>query len=350
MRTFATPMHFGAMPAPQVNTFPGLIPGRIPPFQGNPFPTPTSMPNHGVNPAAMSPHPQFFMPQYYAVPSIAVGSGYRPRQSAEQTLEQRAQAQANAIAQNWLEAQRAAFSSEEQLQNDLLAVRAYNDSLGEANSRVLETLEAVTGQKYGTDRDAWKTWWSDQNGYVYEPDTRPKPTISQLASTYQPVFVPVPSLRRRNSCFAAGTTVRTRDGDRPIETLKVGDQLVTEDTQTGVLSFQPIVQVFHNPPAATLRLELGGDEVVATGIHRFWKAGKGWAMARDLETGDVVRTLGGIARVESVATEKVQPVFNLEIAEGHTFFVGKRGLLVHDNSLVEALPHPFDAEPDSRPL
>jgi hypothetical protein len=120
---------------------------------------------------------------------------------------------------------------------------------------------------------------------------------------------------------------------------------VTEDTQTGALSFQPIVQVFHNPPAATLRIDLGGDAVVATGIHRFWKAGHGWVMARDLAPGDVVRTLGGIARVESVTPGQVQPVFNLEVTAGHGFFVGKRGALVHDNSLVEALARPFDAEP-----
>ena len=74
--------------------------------------------------------------------------------------------------------------------------------------------------------------------------------------------------------------------------------------------------VFHNPPASTLRVKLGGESIVATGIHRFWKAGKGWTMARDLKAGDVVRMLGGTGRVESVEPDAIQPVFNLEVARG----------------------------------
>ena len=38
------------------------------------------------------------------------------------------------------------------------------------------------------------------------------------------------------------------------------------------------------PP--TLRIAIGGESIVATGIHRFWKAGKGWTMARELKAGD----------------------------------------------------------------
>jgi len=58
---------------------------------------------------------------------------------------------------------------------------------------------------------------------------------------------------------------------------------------------------------------------------------------------DPIRTLGGVATVEAVSPEAVQPVFNLEVAEGRSFFVGRLGALVHDNSLVEATPNPFDA-------
>jgi hypothetical protein len=118
---------------------------------------------------------------------------------------------------------------------------------------------------------------------------------------------------------------------------------MVQDTRTGSLGFQPVVAVYHNPPGATLRVTLGDDAVVATGIHRFWKAGKGWAMARDLKPGDAIRTLGGVAKVELVEDEKVQPVFNLEVAEGHSFLVGKLGVLVHDNSAVEPTTSPFDA-------
>jgi len=105
------------------------------------------------------------------------------------------------------------------------------------------------------------------------------------------------------------------------------------------------VNAFHNPPNATFRIHLGNETVVATGIHRFWKAGKGWAMARDLKPGDGLRTLGGMARVTAVESDRVQPVYNLEVARGQSFFVGNPGVLVHDNSLVQPVAEPFDAAP-----
>ncbi len=133
------------------------------------------------------------------------------------------------------------------------------------------------------------------------------------------------------------------DGPRPIEDLRAGDQVLTQNPKTGELKYQALVAVFHNPPNATLRIELDGESIVATGIHRLWKAGKGWTMARDLKPGDVLRTLGGTAAVKSVVEEKVQPVFNLQVADGESFFVGRSGVLAHDNSTINPTPEPFDA-------
>ena len=109
----------------------------------------------------------------------------------------------------------------------------------------------------------------------------------------------------------------------------------------------PALAVYHNDPAATLKIELenGAGSVVATGIHRFWKVGHGWVMARELKVGDTVRTVRGVARVEAVETQPVQPVFNLEVGVNQSYFVGQVGVLVHDNSLVKPVPFPFDAQP-----
>jgi hypothetical protein len=68
-------------------------------------------------------------------------------------------------------------------------------------------------------------------------------------------------------------------------------------------------------------------------------------MARDLKPGDASRTLGGLAEVATVEAASVQPVFNLEVASGQSFFVGRQGALVHDNSLVRPELKPFDAPP-----
>jgi hypothetical protein len=208
------------------------------------------------------------------------------------------------------------------------------------NSRAVGALEGITGQALGEDGEGWKEWFADEQGYSYRRPSgseRPKRTLVQWThgdSSW-------------HSCFAAGTPVKTIDGDRPIEMLKVGDRVLTQDAETGALDFQSIVAIYHNRPNATLRLDLEGrgEAVVATPIHRFWKAGLGWVMARDLKAGDVIRSVGGTARVTSVEKDRVQPVYNLEVASGRSFFVGRTGLLVHDNSLVEPVSEPFDARP-----
>jgi hypothetical protein len=119
--------------------------------------------------------------------------------------------------------------------------------------------------------------------------------------------------------------------------------VLAQEPESGALSFQPIVEVFHNRPSPCLRITLGGEAIVVTGIHRFWRPGQGWVMARELRPGDAVRTYEGLAHVESVEPVASQPLFNLEVAQCASFFVGKTGALVHDNSLVEPPYNPFDA-------
>ncbi len=111
------------------------------------------------------------------------------------------------------------------------------------------------------------------------------------------------------------------------------------------MTYQPVLAVFHNRPSATLRIELDGESLVATTIHRFWKAGQGWVMARDLKPGDTLRTLDGTLEVRAIEDDQVQPVFNLQVAEGSSFFVGAAGTLAHDNSIAKPVTAPFDAPP-----
>jgi hypothetical protein len=218
---------------------------------------------------------------------------------------------------------------------DIETMNTRNRAMNEWVSTVLQTTAEAPDLK--DDEDAWHTWWYDKLGYSYEP-----PAQVQVAVNASPSYPP-PTVR---SCFAAGTVVRTLDGSRPIESLKVGDQVLSQDVTTGALSFQPILVVHHNAPARTLKVTLDREETIVASIyHRFWRAGKGWAQARELKPGDQLRTLGGLSRVVSVTPGQTEPVFNLDVAGSRTFFVGGQGALVHDNTLPDPRTIPFDAEP-----
>ena len=151
------------------------------------------------------------------------------------------------------------------------------------------------------------------------------------------------------ACFAAGTLVHTVDGPRAIESIQVGDRVLSQDTSKGYLAFRPVVAVHTNGPSATLRIAIGGETIVATGIHRFWKAGKGWIMARELKAGDRLRMIGDVVEIQSIEPDATQPVYNLDVAENRDFFVGTKGLLVHDFSFVQPVLRRSTASPTSQP-
>jgi hypothetical protein len=119
--------------------------------------------------------------------------------------------------------------------------------------------------------------------------------------------------------------------------------VLAQSTKTGALAYRPIVAVHHNPPSRTFRVAIGGETVVSSEFHRFWKAGQGWVMARDLKVGDPIRTLDGPAAVTAIERGEVVPVYNLDVAEEGDFFVGRGGVLVHDNTLPDLREKPFDA-------
>ncbi|HEY2158711.1 MAG TPA: Hint domain-containing protein [Isosphaeraceae bacterium] len=259
------------------------------------------------------------------------------------------------IGQMMVESQRAAVSAQKQLEQDVAAIESRNETIGARNDRLVRVLAEATGQSLPAAPKPWRDWFINQLGYRNDLMTDdPKPTIiedvplaytPQSAPIQQAVTIKTSLFFRRLSCFGAGTTVQTILGTRPIENLNVGDLVLTQDTNTGKLGYRPITVVHHNPPSPTFEVSLGGNAIVSSHFHRFWVAGRGWVMARDLKEGDPIRTLGGVAKVTKIETGEVQPVFNLDVEGDADFFVGDAAALVHDNTLPDLKQVPFDAPP-----
>ncbi len=249
-----------------------------------------------------------------------------------------------------LDAQKSATAAGEQLQRDVNDLRTYNNSLRELNDRVVPVLKDVSGLDLGTNQLEWQKWFTDLIGYqaLSARPAEPPTIIEQVPLDYQPQPVPIGSFVgpigvRRISCFGAGTLVRTLTALKPIEELTLGDQVLTQNTRTGALAYRPILVTHHNPPSKTYRVALNDETIVSSYFHRFWKAGQGWVMARDLKVGDSIRTLNGTVKVTAIGDGQVIPVYNLDVAEDADFFVGQTAALVHDNTLPDLRQPPFDA-------
>jgi hypothetical protein len=132
------------------------------------------------------------------------------------------------------------------------------------------------------------------------------------------------------SCFAAGTPVWTATGPVAIETIQVGDRVLSKDVESGTLAYLPVIQTTVRPPKELHALAIAGETLACTGGHRFWVSGEGWVMARDLQPESLLHTVTGSERVESQSISGMEKTYNLVVSDFHTYFVGKTGILAQD--------------------
>ncbi len=160
-----------------------------------------------------------------------------------------------------VEAQKTAAGAQQQLQNDVDAIDQYNSSLSQINDRVIPVLNDIAGQDLGSDTVGWQVWLNNLVGFNLLQASAPPTITEDVPLAYQPQAIPLdtfsaPISVQRMSCFGAGTMVRTLTGSQPIESLKLGDQVLTQSVKTGALAYKPILAVHHNPPSKTFEIKL----------------------------------------------------------------------------------------------
>jgi hypothetical protein len=194
---------------------------------------------------------------------------------------------------------------------------------------------AATGKEYETPKEWWD-WWRDSNEY----ESREHPVEYRYFTGVDNRFYgrPEDTYRSVPSCFVRGTPVWTKLGLRPIETLEVGDLVLSQDIKTGELDYKYIIGRTIRPSSGVLKVSLASEEITATKGHPFWVAGMGWQMAKELADGSPLHSLNGGAIVQTIAPLPDAEAYNLIIADFSTYFVGESGLLVHDNTMRRSAP------------
>ena len=132
--------------------------------------------------------------------------------------------------------------------------------------------------------------------------------------------------------FTPDTPVATKDGEKAIGAVNVGDTVRAYDERTGeTASFTVTAVLVHNDPVIE-HLTITGEQLTTTPEHPFYVQGQGWIPASELRVGDQVRKAdGNSGAVEAVRFEaRTQTMYNLTVAIAHTFFVGKGRWLVHN--------------------
>jgi hypothetical protein len=195
---------------------------------------------------------------------------------------------------------------------------------------VFSLLRRVTGKNLEDHPQVWWNDWRQSTGYDDAP-YRPsyvyrdfRKYSKELPSSYSESPPP--------SCFLAGTPVWTKTGQQAIETLGPGDLVLCQDIASGELLFRPVLETTLRDPTPMFEIAAGGEVITATAGHPFWVPGKGWRMAKELATGDRLLTVNGPVEIESVTGAPNREAYNLIVAEHANYFVGTKGMLVHDNT------------------
>lgn len=207
----------------------------------------------------------------------------------------------------------------------------------EMNSRIMAALADATGQTTLVRPDDWWGWWDDQNETSY---SSAKPTSADYEYRYvrltdqpYPTSVITPESAQEpqhHSCFAAGTPVWTTGGAKRIETLRLGDLVLSQNTESGEIAFRPVLRTTVRQHAEVFKVRTSGPTLQCTGGHLFWVAGEGWMKARYLKSGQTLHCATGTVQVSDVEPSEPQNTFNLVVAEFDTYFVGPERILTHD--------------------
>ena len=139
-------------------------------------------------------------------------------------------------------------------------------------------------------------------------------------------------------CFVAGTMIASSVGLVPIEDIKSGDKVWATNPETGETALKEVVQTFRNEANELVHVTVNGEEIICTPTHPFYVPVKGWTVACELRAGDRLQLVNGeyvvIEQVQHEILETPVTVYNFEVADFHTYYVGDTGVLVHNKCIA----------------
>lgn len=135
-------------------------------------------------------------------------------------------------------------------------------------------------------------------------------------------------------CFVGETLIAYENGQKRIDEIEVGDKVWAYDIETGITELKEVQIVYVHDCDEILHLHTSCGDIDTTSNHPFYVIDKGWVTAGELEIGDEVYRLDGSTAVVigSELERLIEPikVYNLEVEDYHTYFVGDVPILVHN--------------------
>ena len=137
-------------------------------------------------------------------------------------------------------------------------------------------------------------------------------------------------------CFVAGTKVKTENGFKNIEDVKVGEKVYSYNLETNELELKKVLGTITSTTKDTYTLTIGNKKVEMSPKHQIYIVDKGWTRAYDVKKGD--KMLSSNKEVIEIKDIKYKvydaPIktYNLTIEGNSNYFVTDIQVLVHNAS------------------
>lgn len=136
------------------------------------------------------------------------------------------------------------------------------------------------------------------------------------------------------NCFKKGTLVLTKEGSKPIEEIKEGDEVYSYNEKTKKKELKKVVRLFKNKTKKWIHLKFSKkEEIICTEEHPFYIKNKGWILAKNIvEKDNVLMYNNSEAELISkyVKTLSIEDTYNFEVESNHNYYVGESYILTHN--------------------
>ena len=135
-------------------------------------------------------------------------------------------------------------------------------------------------------------------------------------------------------CFVAGTKVKTENGFKNIEDIKIGEKVYSFNLDNNEIELKEVLELIHSSAKDTYKLTIGGKTVEMTSKHQVYIVDKGWTRAYNIKIGDMMLSASGdkvkVTNIEHIKYDEPIDTYNLAVEDNSNYFVTDIQVLVHN--------------------
>ena len=185
--------------------------------------------------------------------------------------------------------------------------------------------DPLTGRAL-TPRDRFYTWLAISVPFVTGG------MLASFADDAVGLLADLRPLRNAGCSFDAETSVATDEGAIPINEVDVGDKVLAWDETLQASGYYTVTATWAHEDPVTVLLTIDGEIIETTSEHPFLTADSTWITADALTVGTELQNVDGdVGVVEAIEfVETPQVMYNMTVADAHTYVVGDGEWLVHN--------------------